>query len=285
MSAIINFENLTKTYKDFWGRKKVTALKELNLEIEEGQIFGLLGPNGSGKTTALKLLLGLLFPTSGKIKVFDKPPRDVRIKKNIGFLPEESYLYPFLSGEELLDFSCRLINIKGKERKKRVDDVLKTVGLSGVGKRPVKDYSKGMARRVNFAQVLVKDPKLVILDEPTIGLDPFGAMEMKDVILDLKRQGKTILLSSHLLTEIQPLCDRVGILYDGELIKTGKVDELLSISDELEIITKGLDEKGRAEVTEVIRKRQAELVSIGHPKESLESLFMKTIDKSRRVKK
>lgn len=285
MSAIIGFDNLSKVYKDFWGRKKVAALKGVSLEIEEGQIFGLLGPNGSGKTTALKLILGLLFPTSGKIRVFDKSPRDVRIKKNIGFLPEESYLYPFLSGEELLDFSCRLINIKRKERRKRVDDVLKTVGLSDARKRLVKDYSKGMARRVSFAQVLVKNPKLVILDEPTIGLDPFGAMEMKEVILNLKRQDKTILLSSHLLTEIQPLCDRVGILYDGELIKTGKVDELLSISNELEITTKGLDEKGKAEVTEVIRKRQAELVSIGHPKESLESLFMKTIDKSRRVKK
>ena len=285
MSAIISFENLTKVYKDFWGRKKVAALKEVSLEIEEGQIFGLLGPNGSGKTTALKLILGLLFPTSGKIRVFDKSPRDVRIKKNIGFLPEESYLYPFLSGEELLHFSCRLINIKGKERKRRVDDVLKAVGLIDARKRPVKDYSKGMARRISFAQVLVKNPKLVILDEPTIGLDPFGAMEMKEIILDLKRQGKTILLSSHLLTEIQPLCERVGILYDGELIKTGKVDELLSISDELEIITKGLDEKGKAEVAEVIKKRQAELVSIDHPKESLESLFMKTIDKSRRVEK
>jgi len=285
MSAIISFDNLTKTYKDFWGRKKGAALKGVNLEIQEGQIFGLLGPNGSGKTTALKLILGLLFPTSGKIRVFDKSPRDVRIKKNIGFLPEESYLYPFLSGEELLDFSCQLINIKGKERKKRVNDVLKTVGLGDARKRPLKDYSKGMARRVSFAQVLVKDPKLVILDEPTIGLDPFGAMEMKEIILNLKRQGKTILLSSHLLTEIQPLCDRVGILYDGELIKTGKVDELLSIGDELEIITKGLDEKGKAEITEVIKKRQAELVSIDHPKESLESLFMKTIDKSRRVEK
>lgn len=178
---VIEARNLTKVYRDFWGRKKVDALKSLNLSVHKGEIFGLLGPNGSGKTTTIKLLLGLLFPTSGEALVLGKPATDVAKNERIGYLPEESYLYKFLNAEETLDFYGRLFNISAAERKRRTDQLIHQVGLNHARRRILKEYSKGMTRRIGLAQAMINDPDLVLLDEPTSGLDPIGTREMKDL--------------------------------------------------------------------------------------------------------
>ncbi|MBI4713264.1 MAG: ABC transporter ATP-binding protein [Planctomycetes bacterium] len=232
----IKTENLTKVYKTTFSRYQVKAVDNLNLEIYEGEIFGLLGPNGSGKTTTIKILLGLLFPTSGLVRVLGKPPDEVIVKDRIGFLPEESYLYRFLNAEETLDFYGRLFRIPRKERLARIDHLIKLVGLDDARKRPVKEYSKGMARRLGFAQALINDPALIILDEPTSGLDPLVARQVKDIILDLQKQGKTIILSSHLLADAETICNRVAILHQGQLQKMGAVKELLQPGETLETL-------------------------------------------------
>src|SRR4030066_2119847 len=210
--VIIETRNLTKIYRDFWGRQKVRALKALDLEVRRGEIFGLLGPNGSGKTTTVKLLLGLLFPTSGKSWLLGHPSNDLKIKSKIGFLPEESYLYKFLNAEEILDFYGKLFDIPKTERKSLIDKLIHDVGLNPYRKRPLSQYSKGMLRRIGLAQAIINDPDLVILDEPTSGLDPIASREIKDLILDFKRQGKTVILCSHLLADVQNICDRIALL-------------------------------------------------------------------------
>ena len=215
--VVVETRNLTKIYRDFWGRRKVHALKSLDLEINRGEIFGLLGPNGSGKTTTIKLLLGLLFPSEGDALIFGKNASDVRRNERIGYLPEESYLYRFLTAEEILDFYGKLFHIPAVVRRQRANDLLEMVGLTYAKKRQLKEYSKGMVRRVGLAQALINDPEVVILDEPTSGLDPIGTRDMKDLILDLKKQGKTVLMCSHLLADVQDVCDRIGILFQGEL--------------------------------------------------------------------
>src|SRR3974377_1242163 len=192
--VVIETRNLTKVYRDFWGRKKVQALKALDLEVRKGEIFGLLGPNGSGKTTTIKLLLGLLFPTSGEAFVFGKPTLDVEKNERIGYLPEESYLYRFLNAEETLDFYGRLFKIDPAVRRKRAEDLIEKVGLANDKRRILKEYSKGMRQRIGLAQALINDPEFRILDEPTSGLDPLGTRWMKDLIIDLRNNGKTVLM-------------------------------------------------------------------------------------------
>ena len=217
MQKIIETVNLCKEFRDFWGRVKAKALDNLNLEIQPGEIFGLLGPNGSGKSTTIKLLLGLLFPTKGVVRIFGASARHVRNKKRIGFLPEESYLYPYQNAEEALYFYGRLFGFSREVCKKRVDDLLDMVGLTKVRKRPIKEYSKGMARRIGIAQALINDPELIILDEPTTGLDPIGTREVKDIVLQLKEHGKTVLLCSHLLADVESICDKIAICMEEKL--------------------------------------------------------------------
>ena len=188
--VVIETRNLSKIYRDFWGRKKVHALKSLDIEVRQGEIFGLLGPNGSGKSTTIKLILGLLFPSSGRVLVFDKDASETSKNERIGYLPEESYLYKFLTAEETLDFYGRLFDMSGAERKKRVEELIQLVGLSGAKHRQLREYSKGMTRRVGLAQALINDPDLVLLDEPTTGLDPIGTREMKDLILALRDRSR-----------------------------------------------------------------------------------------------
>src|SRR3954465_4906784 len=191
----VKTQHLTKIYKDFWGRDKVRALNELNLTIHRGEVFGLLGPNGSGKSTTIKLLLGLIFPSRGTATVLGRPAGDTAVNEKIGFLPEESYLYRFLNGEEILRFYGKLFKIDRKTLNKRVPMLLDTVGLDAKSrKRQLREYSKGMARRIGLAQAMINDPDLILLDEPTTGLDPIGTREMKDLILSLKAQGRTVLL-------------------------------------------------------------------------------------------
>ncbi|MFM8342471.1 MAG: ABC transporter ATP-binding protein, partial [Methylomonas sp.] len=222
--VVVEARNLAKTYRDFWGRSKKVALKPLDLEIRRGEIFGLLGPNGSGKTTTMKLLLGLIFPTGGEAFVFGKEATDVSKNERIGYLPEESYLYKFLDAEETLDFYGRLFDMPPGERRERAAALIKRVGLERDRKRQLKEYSKGMTRRIGVAQALINDPDLVILDEPTSGLDPIGTREMKDLIVELKEKGKTVIMSSHLLADVEDVCDRIAVLHQGELKELGRVE-------------------------------------------------------------
>ncbi|MCL4192521.1 MAG: ABC transporter ATP-binding protein [Thermoguttaceae bacterium] len=277
---VIETRNLTKVYRDFWGRQKVRALKALDLEIRRGEIFGLLGPNGSGKTTTMKLLLGLLFPTSGQALVFGKDATDVTKNERIGYLPEESYLYRFLNAEETLDFYGRLFTIPAAVRKQRIAHLIEMVGLTSAKRRQLREYSKGMTRRIGLAQALINDPELILLDEPTSGLDPIGTRAMKDLILDLKSQGKTIVMCSHLLADVQDVCDRIGILYQGELKELGRVDSLLKVRDVTEIHATGLSDDAQQEIKEVIARHNGTLVSVGNPTTTLEDLFLKIIAES-----
>lgn len=279
-NIVVETRNLTKIYRDFWGRQKVRALKALDLEIRRGEVFGLLGPNGSGKTTTIKLLLGLLFPTSGEVNILGKPASNVTKNEKIGYLPEESYLYRFLNAEETLDFYGRLFNMSGAVRRQRVAQLISMVGLESAKKRQLREYSKGMTRRIGLAQALINDPDLILLDEPTSGLDPIGTRNMKDLILGLKEQGKTVLMSSHLLADVQDVCDRIGILYQGELKELGRVDDLLKISDETEFRVKGLSAEARQKIERVVAEDNSEMVFSGHPTTSLEELFINIIEES-----
>jgi len=275
--VIIETRNLSKVYRDFWGRQKVRALKALDLEIRRGEIFGLLGPNGSGKTTTIKLLLGLLFPTSGQALVFGKESTDVSKNERLGYLPEESYLYRFLNAEETLDFYGRLFDMPASVRKQRTNDLIEMVGLGWAKRRQLKEYSKGMARRIGLAQALINDPELILLDEPTSGLDPIGTREMKDLIIKLKSQGKTVLMSSHLLADVQDVCDRIAILHQGELKELGRVDSLLKVRDVTQIQAKGLSDDAKAEIRSVIERHQGALMTMDNPTTTLEELFLSIV--------
>jgi ABC-2 type transport system ATP-binding protein len=275
--TVIETRALSKVYRDFWGRPKVRALKALDLEIQRGEVFGLLGPNGSGKTTTIKLLLGLLFPSEGQALVFGKDATDVSKNHRIGYLPEESYLYRFLNADETLDFYGRLFDIPHDELKRRIDSLIKMVGLERARKRQLKEYSKGMTRRIGLAQALINEPELILLDEPTSGLDPIGTREMKDLILKLKSEGKTIVMCSHLLADVQDVCDRIAILHQGELKELGRVDALLTVADVTQIRGRNLSTQCQDEIRQVIERNQGELVSIEHPTTTLEELFLSIV--------
>jgi ABC-2 type transport system ATP-binding protein len=268
---------LAKVYRDFWGRQKVRALKGLDLQIRRGEIFGLLGPNGSGKTTTIKLMLGLLFPTSGQAFVLGRPASDVSKNERIGYLPEESYLYKFLNAEETLDFYGRLFSLPAKVRKERIAQLLDRVGIAGARKRQLREYSKGMTRRIGLAQALINDPDLIILDEPTTGLDPIGCREMKDLIIELKGQGKTVLMCSHLLADVQDVCDRIAVLHQGELKELGRVDALLKVRDVTEIRATGMSEACKQEVLDVITRHGGQVQRVDHPTTTLEDLFLEIV--------
>ena len=272
--VIIETRNLTKVYRDFWGRPKVRALKALDMEVRRGEIFGLLGPNGSGKSTTIKLLLGLLFPTSGHAYTFGVDATDVAKNERIGYLPEESYLYKFLNAEETLDFYGRLFDMSAQQRQDRIDELIEMVDLEWAKRRQLKEYSKGMTRRIGLAQALINDPELILLDEPTTGLDPIGTREMKDLIIKLREQGKTVLMCSHLLADVQDVCDRIAILHQGELKELGRVDNLLSVQDVTQVQASGLSAEAEAEIRGVIEKHNGELITMDHPTTTLEDLFL-----------
>lgn len=278
--AVIEIRNLSKIYRDFWGRKKVQAVKSLSMDVEKGEVFGLLGPNGSGKTTTLKMLLGLLFPTSGEMKILGRPASDVSKNERIGYLPEESYLYRFLNADETLDFYGRLFNMSVADRAKRADELIELVGLGRARRRQLKEYSKGMTRRIGLAQALINDPDLVLLDEPTSGLDPLGTREMKDLIKQLKSQGKTVVLCSHQLADVQDVCDRIAVLFQGELKVLGRVDELLEVRDETLIRTPSLSAEVQAEVKAVLDKHNISDAEFTRPTADLEQLFLRTVRES-----
>lgn len=278
--AVVQTRNLTKIYRDFWGRPKVRALNSLTLEVKRGEIFGLLGPNGSGKTTTLKLLLGLLFPSEGQVNVLGRPAHDVEKNERIGYLPEESYLYRFLNADETLDFYGRLFKMTPQVRRQRRDDLIKMVGLEHARRRQLKEYSKGMTRRIGLAQALINDPELVLLDEPTSGLDPLGSRDMKDLILKLKAEGKTVVMCSHLLADVQDVCDRIAILHRGELKVLDKVQSLLESREETQLLSSQIPENVIHEVEAVLKRHGASLKKVAHPTSTLEELFLKIVEES-----
>lgn len=279
--VIVKCSKLTKVFNDFWMRPKVKAVDGIDLDIYRGEVFGLLGPNGSGKSTTIKMLLGLLHPTSGRIAVFGRHPRDVSIKSNIGYLPEESYLYPFLNARETLDYYGRLFHQASSQRRKRIDMLLEMVGLERVARRPVGEYSKGMARRIGLAQALINDPQLLILDEPTTGMDPIGTADVKRLIQTLARRGKTVLLCSHLLSDVEDVCDRVAVMYGGSVQAYGTVDELLEQQHTTTIQTDELDDTTLEQVEQVLSQHGKHINRVAHPRQRLEELFLDIVSQAK----
>jgi ABC-2 type transport system ATP-binding protein len=280
--VVVAVRGLTKVFRDFWGRSKARAVDNVDFEVRRGEVFGLLGPNGSGKSTTIKMLLGLLYPTRGRIEVFNHSPRHVATKSRIGYLPEESYLYRYLNSYETLDFFGNLFRLPHGERRQRAEQLLEMVGLSQTRTRAVGEFSKGMQRRIGLAQALVNDPDLVILDEPTAGLDPIGCREVKDLIRALARRGKTVILSSHLLTDVEDVCDRVVIYYGGKIQAMGTLKELLTKPDVVRITTPVLARETMERVLDLISKdTDGGKVKIDNPTQNLESYFLDVVAKAR----
>ncbi|MDP6153158.1 MAG: ABC transporter ATP-binding protein [Phycisphaeraceae bacterium] len=274
---VVQCTGVTKVFRDFWMRPRVRAVDGLEMSVRRGQVFGLLGPNGSGKSTTIKMILGLLRPTGGFIRVMGKRPEDVSVKRHIGYLPEESYLYRFLNARETLDFYGRLFKLDVTQRKRRIDMLLHMVGLEAVARRPVGEYSKGMQRRIGLAQALINDPELLILDEPTTGLDPIGTRQIKDLIVGLAQRGKTILLCSHLLADVEDVCDRVAIMFGGRIRKEDDIDGLLTQQGLTNIQTDKLDEETIAQIDQLLTARGNRIERVEHPRQKLESLFLEIV--------
>jgi ABC-2 type transport system ATP-binding protein len=280
--TVVSVRGLTKVFKDFWGRPKARAVDNVDFEVRRGEVFGLLGPNGSGKSTTVKMLLGLLYPTRGHIEVFGHSPRHVATKSLIGYLPEESYLYRFLDSRETLEFFGNLFDLPPGQRKRRTEELLEMVGLSGVRTRVVGEFSKGMQRRIGLAQALINDPELIILDEPTAGMDPIGCREVKDLILTLARRGKTVILSSHLLSDVEDVCDRVVILYGGRVQAMGTLKQLLAKPDTVRITMPPLSRETMQKVLDTIgHDVAAEKVEVDTPTQNLESYFLEVVRKAK----
>ena len=280
--AVISVRGLTKVFTDFWGRPKARAVDTVNFEVRRGEVFGLLGPNGSGKSTTIKMLLGLLYPTKGHIEIFGHSPRHVKTKARIGYLPEESYLYKYLDSRETLDFFGNLFQLPPEQRDQRTEQLLEMVGLNQVRSRTVGEFSKGMQRRIGLAQALINDPDLVILDEPTAGLDPLGCREVKDVILALKNRGKTVILSSHLLSDVEDVCDRVVIYYGGKIQADGTLKELLTERSSVRITFPSLPREAMENILGTIRRDvAADRIQLDNPTQNLESYFLGVVNRAR----
>ena len=278
---VVSAVGLVKEFRDFWNRPKAKAVNDLDFEVHEGEVLGLLGPNGSGKSTTVKMLLGLLYPTGGRLTVFGKSPRDVDTKRLIGYLPEESYLYKYLTAYETLDFFGSLFNLSALERRKRAEQLLEMVGLSHAKNRPVGEFSKGMTRRIGLAQAMINDPALLILDEPTSGLDPLGCREVKDLIHLFKKRGKTVIVTSHLLSDIEDVCDRVIILYGGKIRAQGTLNELLTIQGTDRITMPQLKPEVLEKVLAILRSQLSEeQFRVDHPRMSLEEFFLDVVNQA-----
>lgn len=280
---IVEAVGLTKIFKDFWMRSKAKAVDNLSFHIEKGELYGLLGPNGSGKSTTIKLILGLLNRSRGRLTVFGREPHDVSVKKYIGFLPEESYLYRYLNSRETLDYYGRLFGLDRKTRVRRIEELLEWVGLLQVAHRPVGEFSKGMMRRIGLAQALINDPDFLILDEPTSGLDPIGTRQVKDLLVELRSRGKTILLSSHLLADVEDVCDRMSILYGGKIRAEGTADELLTDSHHTLLqMPRVKNEQTITQIEEVLLQSEGiSIESVSQPRQKLESLFLSIVEEAK----
>ena len=274
---VIETCGLRKTFRDFWRRPKAEAVCGLDLQVHRGEVFGLLGPNGSGKSTTIKMLLGLLHPSSGTITVLGRPPADVAVKSRIGYLPEVSHLHAFLTPRETLHYYARLFGFDNATCRQRTEELLDMVDLRRAADRPVGEFSKGMARRVGLAQALINDPDLLILDEPTSGLDPIACREVKDLVRLLAQAGKTILMTSHLLADVEDVSDRVAILHAGRKQAEGRVADLLRRSDAVRFQVEGLDADAADALRRELEQRTSRSVTLDHPAMDLETYFLQVV--------
>lgn len=275
--AAVEINHLVKCYRSSFKRKLFRAVDDVSLRINEGEVYGLIGPNGSGKSTTMKALIGLVAPTEGSCKVFGGDSIKVDSRKDIGFLPENPYFYKHQTVEETLKFYGKLCGMKGKGLNARVDELIDLVSLNDARKRRIGGYSKGMLQRVGLAQALIQRPRLLVLDEPTAGVDPVGSREIRDLILQLKQDGVTIFLCSHLLEQVQEVCDRVGIIFQGKLVQEGTLEELTTVDDQDEIVLKGADAALIEQIKQLVgNSSSTELVSCGKPRTTLERLFIET---------
>jgi ABC-2 type transport system ATP-binding protein len=275
----VETKDLTKHFR-VGLKRKVIALDHLNLKVGEGEVYGLLGPNGSGKSTTLKLILGLHQPTEGESLVFGRSSETVASRLHVGLLPENPYFYRYLNGEETLRFYGKLCRVTGPKLEKKIDELLELVGLNQSRHRRLAGYSKGMLQRIGLAQAMIHDPRLLLLDEPTAGVDPEGSIDIRNLIIKLKKMGKTVILCSHLLSQVQDVCDRISILRYGKMVLEGSVKDLLSKKDQYQFVATGLSEKGKKEIEELIA-RQGKLLSSAHPTSTLEDLYMESVGGSK----
>ena len=278
--AAVAVEGLTKVFPVPFRRKSITAVRDLNLRVEAGEVYGLLGPNGSGKSTTLKIILGLASPTRGRTKIFGRDSSLVESRAAVGFLPENPYFYKFLTGEETLRFFGKLCRVNGSRLKSRVRDLLELVGLTNARDQRLSTYSKGMLQRIGLAQALINEPKLVVLDEPTAGVDPAGSRDIRNLIVDLKQRGITVLLSSHLLTQVQEICDRVGILARGVLVREGHLEELIAIENRSELVLENASEALVKEIEKLAANSNAKLIDRRKSTTTLERLFLEATQES-----
>jgi ABC-2 type transport system ATP-binding protein len=269
---------VTKVFPVPFQRRSVVAVRDLNLEVGAGQIYGLLGPNGSGKSTTLKIILGLVPPTRGQATIFGRDSETVASRESVGFLPESPYFYKFLTGEETLRFYGKLCGLRGADLKSRVEEMLTLVGLTNARKRQLAGYSKGMLQRIGLAQALIQEPALLVLDEPTAGVDPAGAREIRDLILSLKARGITVLLSSHLLGQVQEICDRVGILANGVLVREGPLSDLLGVQNQTQFVVENGNPGLLDAIGDLVAQSGARMIERGAPRTSLEQLFLEATE-------
>ena len=276
-TSAICIQNLTKDFAVGMRGKKLRAVDDLCLEVGDNEIFGLLGPNGSGKSTTIKIMLGLLEASKGTCEIYGRPCKLVDARRSVGFLPEAPYFYRYLTGRELVRYYARICMVSRVKIDSAVDSVIKLVGMTEAADRRVGTYSKGMLQRIGLAQSLVHDPQLVILDEPTAGVDPLGSAAIAEIVRELKRRGKTVLLSSHLLAQIEGLCDRVAILYRGKLVREGRIDDLVEEKDAESLVVQGLSAEGRALVEAEIKAQGGRLARVEKPRLSLDAYFLKEV--------
>lgn len=270
----VRIENLTKIFPVPLRRQRVTAVRNISFEVRPGEVYGLLGPNGSGKSTTLKILLGLVTPNQGRAMIFGQDSRDYHSRRDVGFLPENPYFYKFLTAAETLRFYGKVCGMGGTILNKRIDELIHLVGLEDARDRRIGGFSKGMLQRIGLAQALIQDPRLVVLDEPTAGVDPAGSHQIRDLILDLKKRGKTVLLTSHLLEQVQEICDRVGIMARGEMIREGALADLVSVKNQTEFIIENATPEIRSQIEILLQNSPAKLLSTRQPQRSLESVFL-----------
>jgi len=270
----VQIENISKIFPVPLRRQRVVAVKNLSLSVQPGEVYGLLGPNGCGKSTTLKILLGLVTPNSGRALVFGKDSREYRSRRDIGFLPENPYFHKFLTATELLAFHGKICGLSGKKLTARIDELIDLVGLRDARDRRVGGFSKGMLQRIGLAQALVHDPGLIVLDEPTAGVDPTGSHQIRDLILDLKKRGKTILLTSHLLEQVQEICDRVGIMARGEMIREGPLEDLVRVKNQTEFVIENATPELAAQIQSLVAASRANLIAARQPERSLETVFL-----------
>ena len=279
----ISIQNLTKTYPIPFKREKVTAVKDLSLAVEPGQVYGLLGPNGSGKSTTMKIVLGLVSPSSGRTEIFGRDSTTVESREDVGFLPENPYFYKFLTGAETMAFFGKLCGLRGARLRERTKELLALVGLENAADRRLGGYSKGMLQRIGLAQAMVQEPRLLVLDEPTAGVDPAGSREIRDLILDFKKRGITVLLCSHLLGQVQEICDRIGILHQGVLVREGRLGDLISIENQTELILENATPELLAEIQAAVGRSNGRVVEQRQPQTTLERYFLEVTGSPERV--